>query len=129
MRKEFSIQWKGSRQARKQRKFRFNAPIHAKRKLLSSNLSKELRKKIGRRSIPLRKGDTVKIMVGEFKKQRGKVAEVNNYNLKVYVEGIQRQKKDGTKVNVPLDPSNLQITEIAEDKKRNLVKEAKKEKK
>jgi large subunit ribosomal protein L24 len=129
MKKEFSAHWKSSVQARKQRKFRFNAHIHARRKLMSANLMKELRKKIGRRSIPLRKGDTVKIMVGEFKKQKGKVLEVDNYKLKVYVEGIQRKKKDGTKVNVPLDPSNLQITEIAEDKKRNLVKKSKETKK
>ena len=129
MKSKFSTHWNSSRQARKQRKFRFNAPSHIKRKLMSSHLSKELRKKTGRRSVPLRKGDAVKIMNGEFRKKTGKVMEINSYKLKVYVEGIQRQKKDGTKVNVQFDPSNLMITEIVEDKKRNLVKESKEKKK
>jgi ribosomal protein uL24 len=68
-------------------------------------------------------------MNGEFKNQKGKVSEINYYKLKVYVEGIQRQKKDGTKVNIPLDPSNLQVTEVTEDKKRILAKSPGKEKK
>jgi large subunit ribosomal protein L24 len=125
MKAKFSPQWISSKQARKQRKFRFNAPFHIKRRIMSANLSKELRKKFSRRSIPLRKGDSVKIMTGEFKNQRGKRSEINSYKLKVYIEGIQRKKKDGTKINVPIDPSNLQISEIAEDKKRILKEEKK----
>jgi large subunit ribosomal protein L24 len=125
MKKNFSVHWKASKQARKQRKFRFNAPLHIKMKLMSSNLSKELRKKTGKRSTPLRKGDTVKIMKGEFKKQTGKIAEIKSYSMKVYIEGMQKSKKDGTKVNIPFDPSNLQITGLAEDKKRILKKEKK----
>jgi len=120
MAKKFSISWKSSGRAKKQRKFRDEAPAHVRRKMMSSNLAKELRKKFGRRALPLRKGDTVRIMVGKFKKQKGKIAEINRYNMKVYIEGIQIQKKDGTKVNVPIEPSNLQITEVVEDKKRIL---------
>jgi len=123
--KKFSVKWISSSKAKKQRKYRFQAPAHIKRKIMSSNLSKELRKKFSRRSTPLRKGDTVRIMVGSFKKQKGKVSEVNRFDMKVYIEGIQRQKKDGTKVNIPLDPSNLQIIELAEDKQRILSKEKK----
>jgi large subunit ribosomal protein L24 len=125
MRKEFSVHWKASEKARKQRKYRFQSPLHVKRRILSSNLSKELRKKIGKRSVPLRKDDTVRIMTGEFKKQKGKISEVSRHKMKVYIEGIQKQKKDGTKVNIPFDPSNLQITELAEDKKRVFRKEEK----
>ena len=129
MHRKFSIHWKASKQARKQRKFRFQAPSSVRRKMLSSNLSEDLRKKLGKRSAPLRKGDTIRIMNGEFKNQKGKVSEINYYKLKVYVEGIQRQKKDGTKVNIPLDPSNLQVTEVTEDKKRILAKSPGKERK
>jgi len=86
--------------------------------MLSSNLSKELRKKYGTRSMELRKDDKIKIMRGEFRGKDGKIIEVDMKKLKVYIEGIQRTKKDGSKVNVPLDPSNLQITEIIEDKRR-----------
>jgi large subunit ribosomal protein L24 len=114
-----SQSFKSSEKERKQRKFRALAPLHSKHKLLSANLSKELRKKHGRRSFPLRKNDSVKIMRGQFKKKTGKVLIVNMKKAKIYIEGIQRNKRDGTKVNVPFDPSNVQIISLdLEDKKR-----------
>jgi len=120
MKKEFSTSWKSSKQPRKQRKYLFNAPLHTRRKFISSNLSKELRKKYGKRSLPLRKGDTVNIMRGKFKNKKGKVIGVKLKMQKIEIEGIQVKKQDGSKVNVPLRPSNLQITELnLEDKKRN----------
>jgi len=119
MKKKFSKHWKASKQPRKQRKYRANAPLHIRHKLMSANLDKDLRKKYGRRSFPLRKGDSVKIMRGEFKGKTGKISVVDLKKLRVAVEGIQRTKKDGTKINVWFDPSNLQIKELnLEDKKR-----------
>ena len=119
MKQKFSTKWKASKQPRKQRKFIANAPLHLKRKMLSSNLSKPLREKHKIRNIELRKGDKVRIMRGKFKKKQGKVIEVKTKLLKVYVEGIQVKKTDGSKVNVALRASNLQIIELnLEDKKR-----------
>jgi len=112
--------YKGSEKARKQRKFRALAPVHLKHKLMSANLSKELRKKYGKRNFPLIKDDAVRIMNGQFKNQKGKILIVNMKKLKVYIEGIQRSKRDGTKVNVPIDPSNVQITELKLDDKKRL---------
>jgi ribosomal protein uL24 len=44
---------------------------------------------------------------------------VNLKRGKVFLENIQRTKKDGSKVNVPFYPSNLMITSLAlEDKER-----------
>lgn len=122
MKKTFSKKWKASSQTRKQRKYRFNAPLHIKHKFLSANLSKELRKKLGIRNIEVRKGDSVKIMRGEFKKKTGKIASVDIKRTRVAIEGIQRKKKDGTKVNVYFHPSNLQILDMKEDKFRLAVK-------
>lgn len=119
MKKEFSKKWIGSRQTRKQRKYRANAHLKLKHKMLSANLSKELRKKYGRRSFTLKKGDKVKIMKGEFKGKVGKVDLVSIKNLKVSIEGMQITKKEGTKINVKFYPSNLQIQELnIEDKNR-----------
>ncbi len=119
MKQKFSIKWKKSKQKRKQRKYRFKAPLHIKHKMLSSNISKELRKKYGKKSIPLRKNDIVKIMRGKFNKKKGKIIMVNLKKQWVYIEGIQKSKKDGSKVNIPLNASNLQIQELnLEDKKR-----------
>lgn len=131
MKKKFSTKWKASKQPRKQRKYSANAPIHIKRKMLSSNLSKDLRKKHGKRSLPLRKGDVVKIMRGKFKGKQGKVSNVKIKFQKVNVENIQVKKLDGSKVNIGLRPSNLQIIELnLEDSKRNksLSKETKEKK-
>ena len=121
MKIKFSTSWKGSRQKRKQVKYRANAPLHLKRKLLSSGLSKDLRKKYSRRSIPLRKGDIVKILIGKFKGKTGKVESLNLRSLKVYVEGIQTTKQDGNKAYIPLDSSNLQITELKLDDKKRII--------
>jgi len=122
MKQKFSNKWKRSKQKRKQRKFKANAPLHTRHKLVSGNLSKELRKKYGKRSLPVRKGDEVKVMRGKFKGKKGKINEINLTKLRASIEGIQRQKKDGTKVNVYFNPSNLQIQTLnLEDKNRNKV--------
>ena len=73
MKKLFSTSWKQSRKSRKQRKYRAKAPIHLKRKFLNANLSKELRTKYKRRNLPLKKGDTILIMRGKFRKKTGKI--------------------------------------------------------
>jgi len=128
MKKKFSTKWKASSQPRKQRKFVANAPLHLKRKMLSVNLTKPLREKHKTRNIEVRKDDKVKIMRGKFKGKQGKVTEVKSKLLKVYVEGIQIKKTDGSKVNVPLKASNLQIVELnLDDKKRMKRMEVKKE--
>jgi large subunit ribosomal protein L24 len=124
MKTKFSTKWKASSQPRKQRKYLANAPLHLKRKLLSVNLSKELRKKNGKRNIVVRKDDVVRIMRGKFKKKTGKVIEIKTKTGKIYIEGIQAKKIDGSKVNFPIKASNLQIIGLnVEDKKRKLKME------
>ncbi len=119
VKQKFSKKWKASKQPRKQRKYIYNAPLHIRRNFLASTLSKELRGKYGMRNIEIRKNDEVKIMRGKYKKKQGKVNNVNAKNLKVAIEGIQRTKKDGTKINVWFNPSNLRIIVLnTDDKKR-----------
>lgn len=127
--KKFSKHWKSSKNARKQRKYARNAPLHLKKKFMSCNLSKELRDKHGMRNIPLRKGDKVKVMVGQFKNLNGKVNDIDRKKIRAYVEGAEFVKKDGTKRFYPMHPSNLQIIELMlDDKKRKTgkIKENKK---
>jgi len=116
MKKEFSTSWKGSKQPRKQRKYLANAPLHLRKKFVSINLAKELRKKEGKRNLPAKKGDTVRIFSGKFKGKKGKILEVNLKTSKIIVENIQVKKMDGSKANIKLQPSNLQIIELAERK-------------
>jgi large subunit ribosomal protein L24 len=131
MEKEFSTHWKASKQPRKQVKYSEKAPLHIQRKFLGTSLSKELRKKHGRRSVPVRKNDVVKILVGKFKKKQGKVLSVNTKKQLISIEGMQIKKQDGSKINIMFRPSNVQIIELVlEDKKRLEVKnkQVKKEK-
>ncbi|MBI2507598.1 50S ribosomal protein L24 [Candidatus Woesearchaeota archaeon] len=122
MKNKFSTHWKSSKQKRKQRKYAFNAPLHIKHKFMSAHLSKDLLKKYGTRNIPVRKGDAVKIVRGNFKSHVGKIEKVMLKKTRVYVEGAQMVKRDGSKVFYPLHPSNLIITSLnLEDKKRQEI--------
>jgi len=126
MKQKFSTKWKGSKQPRKQRKYLANAPLHIKQKLISSQLSKTLREKYGKRNFPVRKGDIVKIMIGEFRTKTGGVLTVDRKKLRVNIEGIYRTKNDGSKVEVWVNTSNIQIQELnLEDKKRKEALERK----
>ena len=115
--KPFSKSWKSSKNPKKQRKYMLKSPIHIKHKFAHSHLSKELRKKYHKRSLGLRKGDKVKIITGNFRKQEGRVDNINIKKTRVFVNGIETTKKDGSKKMLPLHPSNLLITELNLDDK------------
>lgn len=112
MKKAWSSIWKKSRQPRKQRKYRANAPLHVVRKFMRARLSKELKQRYKKRNFPVRKGDSVKIMVGNFRGKLGKVENVDLVHRKVYVEGIFREKRDGNKKPLGIESSNLMIMDI-----------------
>jgi len=120
--KLFSRSWISSSKRRKQRKYRANAPIHIKRKLMSSALSKELRLSVKKKSIPIRVGDQVKVLRGSFKGKTGKVTGINRGKQRIYVSDIEFEKKDGTKKKAGIDASKLIITKLNLDDKRRLKK-------
>lgn len=123
MKKNFSTSWKSSKQPRKQRKYRANAPLHLKKKFVRVNLSKELKEKYNKRNIQVKKNDLVKIMRGKYKGKKGKILEVKLKLGKIIVEGIQVKKQDGSKANVKLQPSNVQIIELNLEGRKKLNKE------
>lgn len=127
MKSLFSNSWKASIQPRKQRKYVLNAPLHTKHKFLSAHLSKDLRKKYGKRALPLKKGDEVLVMRGAFVKKKAKVNSVNLKKSKVSLEGIQRTKRDGSKVNIFFAPSKLQIISLNLDDKQRISSKENKE--
>jgi large subunit ribosomal protein L24 len=109
-----------SKQPRKQRKALYTAPLHERRNHMSANLSKELKDKVGKRSLPLRVGDKVKVVRGDFKEHEGNVVELNHTSYKVCVEGVTLSKPDGNAVFLPVDPSNLMITDADMDDDRRI---------
>ncbi|HLD87003.1 MAG TPA: 50S ribosomal protein L24, partial [Candidatus Nanoarchaeia archaeon] len=108
-----------SKNPKKQRKYRYEAPLHLRRKLMRIHLLGDLAKKHSIRNISVRKGDKIKVIKGDFKKLEGKVDRVDLKDYKIYVEGIERAKKDGTKALIPLAPANVILIELdLEDKRR-----------
>jgi large subunit ribosomal protein L24 len=101
-----------SLKSRKQRKEYYNAPLHKKRKWISSHLEENLLLKYDRRRVSLIKDDTVKVMRGSFKGHEGKITNVNQSRRHVEVEGLVMTKADGKKIAKPIHPSNLLITKL-----------------
>ena len=114
-----------SEQPRKQRKRFYKAPLHIKRKSISSHLASELIIRYKRRAMPVIEGDTVKIMRGNFAGQSGKVRKVNVKKGTVEIEGVTIAKADGKKVPRPIHASNLLITKLnlADPWRRRKLKE------
>lgn len=112
MKKTWSKFWNSSSQTRKQRKYVHNAPLHIKHKLVSSGLSSELKQKYNVRSLPVRKGDTVTIITGQFKGTSGKVTKISLARMYAHIEGAVIKKQNGSDSFYPIHPSNLKITEL-----------------
>ena len=112
----------------KQRKRLFNAPAHIRHKLMSAPLSSELAASRGAKTLPVRKGDTVRIMRGDNKGFEGKVSRVALKEYRIYMEGLTREKVDGTNIFLPIHPSKVQIRTLnLDDKWRKDILTRKKE--
>jgi large subunit ribosomal protein L24 len=103
-----------STKAKKQRKARWNAALHKKKRMVSAHLDSSLMSEYNVRSLPVRKGDTVKVLRGaeDFKTSEAKVASVDLKNLKIIVENITVPKADGTQKPKPVDPSDVLLTKL-----------------
>lgn len=102
----------------------FNAPLHRKRKMVSSHLSDELIKRYNVRSLPVVKGDIVLVMRGDehMKGKEAEVVKVYTKSMKVALEGINIAKADASEVARKIHASNLQIVKL------NLTDQKRKEK-
>jgi large subunit ribosomal protein L24 len=100
---------------RKQRKRLFNAPAHIRHKLMAAPLSNELAVSRGAKTLPVRKGDTVRIMRGDNKGFEGKVSRIDLKNYRVYIEGLTREKVDGTNIFVSVHPSKVMLRNLSLD--------------
>lgn len=115
-----------SSKPKKQRKMYAEMPLHKRQKTMAVHLGKELRKRIGKRALVIKKGDKVKIMRGNSRGKTGKVAAVYYGRRIVHVEGIVRKRSDGREVPVQLHASNLLLLEMeGKDDRRAKAREAK----
>jgi len=93
---------------------------HSARSLqAASRLSADLQKKYGRRSVRVVKGDTVRIIRGEYTNIPGKVIRVETSSGGVAIEGVKSEKKKGDKFDILIHASNMIVTDLnTEDKWR-----------
>lgn len=101
-----------SKQPRKQRKARYNASLHQRQKLMSAQLSHELKSKYNKRNLPVNVNDTVMVMRGDHTGTEGKVELVDLKKGTIIVESVSVAKADGTEVPRPIQPSNVMITKL-----------------
>jgi large subunit ribosomal protein L24 len=101
----------------KQRKRLFNAPAHIRHKMMAAPLSTELAASRGVKTMPVRKGDTVRIQRGDNKGFEGKVSRVDLKAYRIYMEGLTREKVDGTNIFIPIHPSKVEIRNLTLDDK------------
>ena len=89
---------------------------------LSCLLSKNLRKKYGKRTIRVLEGDSVKVIRGEFTGVDGKVTKVSNADGGLSIEGVKKEKLKGEKYDVYIDTSNIEVTALNTDDKWRINK-------
>ena len=104
-----------------------NIKKHKLDKHIRSPLSENLRSEYNKRNARVIKGDTVKVLRGEYKNVEGKVEKVKTGRSTLFIEGIQREASKGGKVKVQIHSSNVIITSFnLHDKNRsNVIKRVK----
>lgn len=110
-----------SRLPRKQRLRLYTAPLHARHKHLAAPLSPELKQNYGFRSLPVRKGDRIKVLGGDFIGLEADVVEVDTKHYRIKVSGASVAKADGTEVPRSISPSKVMILKLKPDKERDKI--------
>jgi len=101
-----------SRQPRKQRRAAFEADLFERRRRISLPLSRELRRRYGRRNLPARKGDTVRILSGSYKGQEERIARIDRRSYSITLDKITGKTADQKLKPLPLRPSHLVLTRL-----------------
>ena len=100
----------------------YRASYQTRSKQLGSTLSKELRKKYGKRSVRVIQGDTVKVFRGEYKDVDGKIAKVSTQTNSIAIEGIKKEKGKGDKFDILIHTSNVLVTSLNTDDSWRMAK-------
>ncbi|HZY91386.1 MAG TPA: 50S ribosomal protein L24 [Thermoplasmata archaeon] len=101
-----------SAQPRRQRKALFEADTFERRRRMSVALSKELRTRYGRRSLPVRKGDTVRILSGSYVGREERVAKVDRRSYSLTLDNVTGKTADAKLKPLPIRPSHLLLTRL-----------------
>lgn len=94
-----------------------HVPKHMRNRSIAAHLGDNLRQQYRLRSYHVIKGDTVRVVRGEYSGIEGKVESVDTMTGGLAIEGIQREKVRGGNVKVRIHSSNVMITNMNLDDK------------
>ncbi|MCI4367111.1 MAG: 50S ribosomal protein L24 [Thermoplasmata archaeon] len=99
-------------QPRRQRKAMYEAHSAERHKRMSVALSRELRTRFGRRQVPVRKGDTVRILSGSFKGREERVAKIIRRDYTLTLDNVTGKTGDQKLKPLPIRLSHLVIVRL-----------------
>jgi ribosomal protein uL24 len=97
---------------RRQRKSLYTADSFERRRRMAVPLSRELRKRFGRRAVPVRKGDTVRVLAGSFVGREERVAKINRRDYAVTLDNVTLKMADEKLKPLEIRPGHLVITRL-----------------
>jgi large subunit ribosomal protein L24 len=100
------------RSPRRQRKLRYSADSFERRRRMNVLLSRELRGRFHRRSVPVRKGDTVRVLAGSFVGREERVARVDRRGYSVTLDNVTLKTADEKLKPLQLRTAHLVITRL-----------------
>ena len=97
---------------RRQRKALYVADSFERRLRMTVPLSRELRSRFHTRSVPVRKGDTVRVLSGSFVGREERVARVDRRAYTLVLDNITLKTGEEKLKALPIRPSHLVITRL-----------------
>ena len=107
-----------SKKPTKQRKALFNVQNHQRSGLLSCRLADFLREEYGIKRLPLRVGDQVRVLRGEYTDFEGEVIEILGKTQRAKIKEAVFEKTDGTQFHPSIHVSKLIITKFQKEGKK-----------
>ena len=101
-----------SRLPRRQRLAQYEASTVERHRRMAIPLSRDLRRRYGRRRIPVRKGDTVRILSGSFVGREERVAKIDLRSYSVTLDNVTGKTADAKMKPLPVRTSHLLLTKL-----------------
>ena len=97
---------------RRQRKALYVADSFERRRRMTVPLSRDLRGRFHARSVPVRKGDTVRVLSGSFVGREERVAKVDRRSYSVILDNVTVKTGEDKLKPLPIRTSHLVITRL-----------------
>jgi ribosomal protein uL24 len=97
---------------RRQRKAYYTAGTFQRRRRMTVPLSRDLRSRFHARSLPIRKGDTVRVLSGSFVGREERVAKVDRRGYSVVLDNVTLKTGEEKLKPLPIRTAHLVITRL-----------------